>query len=76
MRTAIKILPVMLFTQITFSAFCDAFVAYGREEQFSFEAKKAIFGYLEELSEDIGQPIELDIIASKRKKQFLATWKN
>ena len=32
-------------------------------EQFTYEGKKALFNYLNELGEDIGKPIELDIIA-------------
>jgi len=35
----------------------------GREDQFSYEGKKALFEYLEQLSDDCGIEIELDVIA-------------
>ena len=34
-----------------------------RKEQFSYEGKKALFDYLEQLSEDTGEDIEFDPIA-------------
>lgn len=52
----------MLTKEVTFYDFLEEFKNHGREDQFSYEGKKAIFDYLEELSEDIGQPIELDIV--------------
>lgn len=48
---------------INFSQFCDEFVNHERQENFSYEGKRALFDYLEELEEDTGQEIELDIIA-------------
>jgi hypothetical protein len=48
---------------INFSQFCDAFHNMGREDQFSYEGKKALFEYLEQLSDDCGIEIELDVIA-------------
>lgn len=48
---------------ITFSQFTDAFRDMGREEQFSYEAKQALFDYLEEYEEATGEDIELDVIA-------------
>jgi hypothetical protein len=48
---------------ITFSCFCDAFRSMDRQDQFTYDGKRALFDYLEELEEDIGQPIELDVIA-------------
>jgi len=53
----------MLVKTVNFNDFLEEFEKYGREDQFSYEGKKALFDYLEELSEDIGEPIELDIIA-------------
>ena len=44
---------------ITFSAFCDAFRDMGREDQFSYEGKRALFDFLEEVAPDM----ELDVIA-------------
>jgi hypothetical protein len=52
-----------MFQRITLSDFIDAFRAHGRESQFSYEAKEALFNYLEQLEEDTGEPIELDVIA-------------
>ena len=52
----------MLVKTVNFNDFLEEFRNYGREDQFSYEGKKALFDYLEELSEDLGEPIELDII--------------
>jgi hypothetical protein len=52
-----------MFQRITLSDFIDAFRAHGRENRFSYEAKEALFNYLEELEEDTGEQIELDVIA-------------
>ena len=49
--------------QVTFSAFCDAFSDHGREDQFTYAGKRALFDYLEAYEEETGEPIELDIIA-------------
>lgn len=46
-------------TTITFSAFCDAFRDMGRNDNFSYAGKRALFDYLEEVAPDM----ELDIIA-------------
>ena len=43
--------------------FIDAFKKMGREENFSRNGLVALYEYLEMLGEDIGQPIELDVIA-------------
>ena len=47
---------------IGFSQFLDAWRG-DREQQFSYEGKRALFDYLEEYEEDTGEEIELDIIA-------------
>lgn len=52
-----------IYRQINEHAFIDAFRDMGRNEQFSYEGKKALFEYLEQLAEDMGEPIELDVIA-------------
>lgn len=52
-----------LYSTVNESAFHDRFIAYGRKENFSYEGRKALFEYLEQLSEDMGEPIELDVIA-------------
>ncbi len=48
---------------ITFSQFCDAFRDMGRNEQFSYEAKRVLFDYLEQYTEETGEEVELDVIA-------------
>ena len=48
---------------IGFCQFVDAFRDHGREAQFSYQAKRALFDYLEDLGDDIGEEIELDVIA-------------
>ena len=52
----------MLVKTVSFSDFLEEFKNYGREDQFSYEGKKALYDYLNDLSEDIGENIELDII--------------
>ena len=46
-------------TTLTFSAFCDAFRDMGRNDNFSYAGKRALFDYLEEVAPDM----ELDVIA-------------
>ena len=53
----------MLVKKISFYDFLEEFKKYDREKQFSYEGKKALFNYLNELGKDIGEPIELDVIA-------------
>jgi hypothetical protein len=43
--------------------FSDAFQKMGRGDQFSYEGLIALFDYLEILEDDIGEPIELDVIS-------------
>lgn len=43
--------------------FADAFKRYNLQDQFSSEGLDVLFNYLEELSEDTGEPVELDVIA-------------
>ncbi len=40
-----------------------AFVNAGRGNQFSYDALQALYEYLESLSDDLGEDIELDVIA-------------
>ncbi len=47
---------------VNFSQFCDAFQP-DRNEQFSYDGKRALFDYLEEYGESTGEEVELDIIA-------------
>ena len=48
---------------ITFYDFERAFIDCNRENNFSYSGKKALFDYLEEYEEDMGEEIELDVIA-------------
>ena len=43
--------------------FIDAFRKMGRENNFSYNGLVALYEYLEMLGDDLGQPIELDVIA-------------
>ena len=52
-----------IYQNVTESMFHDAFVRMGRKTQFSYEGKAALYGYLAELAEDAGEPVELDVIA-------------
>ena len=47
-----------MYQTINFSAFVDAFRAHGREDQFSYAAKRMLFDHLEEIED-----YELDVIA-------------
>lgn len=50
-------------TTINESEFRQAFSNYNRADNFSYEALGLIFDYLEQLEEDTGEEIELDVIA-------------
>lgn len=52
-----------IIIEVNFSMFCDSFVRMDRKDNFSYEGKRALFDYLEQLSDDIGEDIELDVIA-------------
>ena len=43
--------------------FREAFRLAGRSDQFSYEGLEVLFDYLDNLSEDTGEPIELDPVA-------------
>lgn len=53
----------MLVKKVYFNDFIEEFKRCGREEQFTYEAKRALYNYLNELAENLGEPIELDVIA-------------
>ena len=52
-----------IVSNIGFCEFCDAFRNMDRNENFSYKGKRALYDYLEQYSEDSGQPVELDVIA-------------
>lgn len=43
--------------------FVQAFYDYGRQDNFSKAALREIFDYLEQLSDDTGENVELDVVA-------------
>lgn len=48
---------------INFCEFCDAFRDADRNENFSYEGKRALFDYLEEYEDATSEEMELDVIA-------------
>ena len=50
-------------TTVSFTDFCDAFRSMNRNENFSYEGKRALFDYLEHYEADWGVELELDVIA-------------
>lgn len=48
---------------VNFSAFCDAFHACKRYDQFGYNALQILFEYLEEYEDSTGEELELDVIA-------------
>ena len=53
----------MIINTITQSQFHDKFHAYNRGDQFTYEALNALYQWLDDLSEDTGEAIKLDVIA-------------
>lgn len=47
----------------TFSQFVDAFHAHDRYDSFGYAGLRVIFDYLEDYEDQIGEEIELDVIA-------------
>ena len=50
-------------TTVNNSDFHDAFRAFDRLDNFSYEARNALFDYLEQYEEETGEEMELDVIA-------------
>ena len=48
---------------LTQGQFIEAFQQSSRASQFSYEALEAIFNHIEELSDDLGEPVEFDMVA-------------
>lgn len=51
----------MITINVGFNEFCDAFYRMGRKDQFSYEAKRVLFDFLEDIYSD--STWELDVIA-------------
>jgi|TARA_R110002074_G_scaffold328165_1_gene498656 hypothetical protein len=52
----------MIIQTVNSSQFHAEFHAYNRAQQFSYEAREALFDHLEELSESTDEPVVLDVI--------------
>lgn len=48
---------------VTETMFHDAFHRMGRANQFSWQARSALFDYLVSMEEDMGEEMEMDVIA-------------
>ena len=48
---------------INFSQFVDSFRDAGRENQFTYNGKRALYDWFEQYEEDCNEEIELDVIA-------------
>lgn len=48
---------------VYFNQFCDGFKNMNRDNNFSYEGKRALFDYLEDYEESGGDEIEFDVIA-------------
>ena len=51
-----------MYRRVEFRDFVDAFERMGRADNFSEDGLRALFDYLEDIEDDIGKPIELDVI--------------
>ena len=52
----------MIIQTVNFSMFRDTFQAV-LPDNFNYDGQRALFDYLENLSDDMGEPVELDVIA-------------
>lgn len=52
-----------MFMQVFESDFHDAFISANRQNNFSYAGRQALFEYFENLEEETGEAIELDVIA-------------
>jgi hypothetical protein len=50
-------------TTVNESQFRDAFMRYGRKDNFSYQGLSVLWEYFEEYEESTGEEIELDVIA-------------
>lgn len=53
----------MIYQTVNFNIFAKSFKEYGREDNFSSQGLEMLYDYIDDLSNDIGQDIELDVIA-------------
>ena len=52
-----------MFTPVSEYDFRASFIIHDRKDQFSFKALEALFSYITELEDDLGEQIQLDIEA-------------
>jgi len=52
-----------MIERLTFGMFCDRFHSMGRGDQFTYEGLRLLWDHIEELEQDQGGDIELDVIA-------------
>jgi hypothetical protein len=52
-----------MISTVTFYDFCGAFRDMDRDDNFSYQGKRALFDFFEQWEEETGQPVELDVIA-------------
>jgi len=52
-----------MFKHISKSEFIGAFRDHGREDSFSYEAFSMLYNYFVNMEDDMGTPIELDVVA-------------
>jgi len=50
-------------TTVNFNQFCDAFRDMGQNNNFSYNGKRALYDWLEDLADDTGVETELDVMA-------------
>ena len=50
-------------TTVNQSEFIDAFRRFGRYDQFGYDALCSLFDYFEQMEDDTGEEMELDVIA-------------
>lgn len=53
----------MIYQTINFADFRNAFRSHNRMDQFSYEGARILFDWLEQITEETGEDLELDVIA-------------
>jgi hypothetical protein len=48
---------------VNLNDFCDAWRNHGRNDSFTHEGKRALFGWIEQIDEECGTETELDVVA-------------
>jgi len=52
-----------MYQNVSFCDFCDAFRDHDRNDSFSYDGKRALFNYFEDMDYSCGESTELDIVA-------------